>query len=132
VNFHLVPSQDPDDILAKLKKHLNERGFGDVEIKPFRSFRPIAGSAESPLGHALLRAANRVGVGSYLLPHSFEFGDKWCWLGQFLDAEGALIGVADPDRRAHFINEHISVPYYLKGIKWAAAALWEYGRQDHS
>lgn len=128
VNFHLVPDQDPDFILVQLKKHLEAHGFGDVGIKVLRTFRPIAGSAESPIGSALLRAARRVGVGSYLMPHSFEFGDKWCWLGQLLDAEGALIGVADPDRRAHFVNEHISVPYYISGIKWVAAALWEYGQ----
>lgn len=130
VNFHLVPDQDPDELLAKLKQHFQERDLGDVKIKVFRNFKPIAGSAESPLGSALLRAAKRVGVGSYLMPHSFEFGDKWCWLGQLLDAEGALIGVADPDRRAHFSDEHISVPYYMNGIKWVAAALWEYSQQN--
>lgn len=130
VNFHLVPDQDPDDILAKLTAHLAQRGLGDVHIKPFRNFRPIAGSANSPLGNALLRAARRAGVGSYLLPHSFEFGDKWCWLGQLLGVEGALIGIADPDRRAHFVDEHISVPYYMNGIKWVAAAMWEYSQEN--
>lgn len=128
VNFHLVPDQDPDDILEKLRAHLARHGLNDIEIKILRSFRPIPGAARSPLGHALLRAARRVGVGTYLMPHSFEFGDKWCWLGQLLGVEGALIGVADPDRRAHFVDEHISVPYYLNGIKWVAAALGEYSR----
>ncbi|HZQ09136.1 MAG TPA: M20/M25/M40 family metallo-hydrolase [Anaerolineae bacterium] len=130
VNFHLVPDQDPDEILELLKNHLARHHLGDVQIKVLRNFRPIAGSANSPLGHALLRAAQRVGIGSYLLPHSFEFGDKWCWLGQLLGVEGALIGVADPDRRAHFVNEHISVPYYISGIKWVAAAIWEYGQAN--
>ena len=130
VNFHLVPDQDPDFILERLKEHLESHGLSDVKIKVLRNFRAIAGSAESPLGSALLRRRQRVGVGSYLMPHSFEFGDKWCWLGQLLDAEGALIGVADPDRRAHFVDEHISVPYYINGIKWVAAALWEYAQQN--
>jgi len=126
VNFHLVPEQDPDDILAKLRHHLDRHGFGDIEIEVLRRFKPIPGSADSPLGQALLRGAGQVGVSTYLLPHSFEFGDKWCWIGQRLGVEGALIGVADPDRRAHFPNEHITVPYYLNGIKWVAATFWEY------
>ncbi len=126
VNFHLVPDQDPDDILAKLQAYLTAQGFADIEVKVLRRFAPIAGSARSPLGHALLRAAYNVKIGTYLLPHSFEFGDKWCWLGRLLGAEGAMIGVADPDRRAHFMNEHITVPYYINGIKWVAAALWEF------
>lgn len=128
VNFHLVPDQSPDDILEKLKAYLDRLGFGDVELEVFRRFGPIAGSADSAIGHAIVRAARRVGVSTYLLPHSFEFGDKWCWIGQQLGVEGALIGVADPDRRAHFPNEHITVQHYLNGIKWVAATYWEYAR----
>jgi acetylornithine deacetylase/succinyl-diaminopimelate desuccinylase-like protein len=128
VNFHLVPNQHPDDILAKLRSHLSRHGFDDVEISVFRSFAPMAGSAASPLGHAIWRAAEQVGVSTYLLPHSFEFGDKWCWLGQRLGVEGAMIGIGDPDRRAHFPNEHITTRYYLDGIRWVTTTLWEYAR----
>ncbi|MGQ0568464.1 MAG: M20/M25/M40 family metallo-hydrolase [Armatimonadota bacterium] len=126
VNFHLVPDQSPDEILGKLRAHLDGLGLGDVELEVFRKFQPIAGSADSPLGHAILRAAGHVGVSTYLLPHSFEFGDKWCWIGQRLGVEGALVGIGDPDRRAHFPNEHITVQRYLNGIKWVAAMYWEY------
>jgi acetylornithine deacetylase/succinyl-diaminopimelate desuccinylase-like protein len=129
VNFHLVPDQDPQDVLRKLRAHLDARGFGAVEIEVFREFAPMAGSAESPLGHAILRAAEHVDVSTYLMPHSFEFGDKWCWLGQRLGVEGGMIGIGDPDRRAHFQNEHITVPYYVKGTRWVAATYWEYARQ---
>lgn len=130
VNFHLVPDQDPDDILAKLRTHLDAKGFEDVTIAPpSRSFAPMGGSAESPLGEAVLRAAGSAGVGSYLLPNSFEFGDKWCVLGNILGVEGAMIGIGDPDRRAHFPNEHISVDYFIRGTKWIAAAYAEYAAE---
>jgi acetylornithine deacetylase/succinyl-diaminopimelate desuccinylase-like protein len=128
INFHLVPNQDPSDILSKLRTHLDRHGFDDVEVSVFRSFAAMAGSAASPLGLAIERAALEVGVSTYLLPHSFEFGDKWCWLGQRLGVEGGMIGIGDPDRRAHFPNEHITVPYYLNGIRWVAASYWEYAR----
>ncbi|MGH2403099.1 MAG: M20/M25/M40 family metallo-hydrolase [bacterium] len=130
VNFHLVPDQSPDIILAKLRTHLDRFGFGDVEIDVFRKFGPIAGSADSPLGRAIVRAARRVGVSTYLLPHSFEFGNKWCWLGQRLGVEGALIGIGDPDRRAHFPNEHITIRRYLNGIRWVAATYLEYAHSQ--
>ncbi len=126
INFHLVPDQDPEDILAKLHAHLDRIGFSDVEVGVFRSFAPMAGSAHSPLGLAVERAAQHVGVSTYLLPHSFEFGDKWCWLGNRLGVEGGMIGIGDPDRRAHFPNEHLTVPYFLNGIRWVAASYWEY------
>ena len=130
MNFHLVPDQDPDDILAKLTAHLRTMDWETYRSSLFGVFDRLRVPARSPLGNALLRAARRVGVGSCLLPHSFEFGDKWCWLGQLLGVEGALIGIADPDPRAHFVNEHISVPYYMNGIKWVAAAMWEYAQEN--
>jgi acetylornithine deacetylase/succinyl-diaminopimelate desuccinylase-like protein len=122
INFHLVPNQHPDDILKKLHAHLDRCGFQDVQVSVFRSFAPMAGAADSPLGRAIERAAAHVGVSTYLLPHSFEFGDKWCWLGSRLGVEGGMIGIGDPDRRAHFPNEHMTVPYYLNGIRWVAAS----------
>lgn len=129
VNFHLVPDQNPDDIFAKVRRHLDELGFGDVVMERFRSFAPIAGRPDdSPLGNALLRGADRVGVGAYLLPDSYELGDKWCCLGQRLGVEGALVGIGDPDRCAHMPNEHITIDYFVRGIKWVAASYWEYAQ----
>lgn len=128
INFHLVPHQDPDDILVKLERHLQKHGLGDVQIKVFRKYQPIAGSAAAPIGQAVVRAAEQVGIRSYLIPYSFELGYAWSGLGRQLGVDGALVGVADPDRRAHFPNEHISVKYYLDGIKWMAATYLEYGR----
>ena len=127
VNFHLVPHQDPADILAKLKAHLAQHGLEDVEIAVYRQHAPIAGSADSAIGQALVRAAGAAGVRSYLMPYSFELGYAWSGLGRQLGVDGALIGIADPDRRAHFANENISLDYYLRGIKWIAAAYGEYG-----
>jgi hypothetical protein len=39
-----------------------------------------------------------------------------------------MIGIGDPDRRAHFPNEHMTVRRYINGIKWIAASYWEYAR----
>ncbi len=32
IDFRLVPEQDPDDIFAKLRAHLDAQGFADVEL----------------------------------------------------------------------------------------------------
>ena len=32
VGFRLVPNQDPKDMHAKLRRHLDAKGFGDIEI----------------------------------------------------------------------------------------------------
>jgi acetylornithine deacetylase/succinyl-diaminopimelate desuccinylase-like protein len=41
VDFRLVPDQQPDEILELLKKHLNRRGFTDIEVEQ-------VGDSESP------------------------------------------------------------------------------------
>ena len=82
INFHLVPNQSPDDVLAKLRAHLDRAGFTDIEISAAPSLPPIAGASYSRLCHALLRGARHANVSTYLLPHSFELGDKWCWIGR--------------------------------------------------
>ena len=62
-----------------------------------------------------------------LLPHSFEFGDKWVSLGRDLGGmDAALIGIADPDRRAHMPDENLSLASYRTGIKWVAGIYREY------
>jgi acetylornithine deacetylase/succinyl-diaminopimelate desuccinylase-like protein len=40
VDFRLVPDQDPDDIHAKLRRHLDAGGFGVVEIEVLGAERP--------------------------------------------------------------------------------------------
>src|SRR5207249_3715068 len=40
MDFRLVPDQDPDDILAKLRRHLDSHGFGDIEIQTLGGERP--------------------------------------------------------------------------------------------
>jgi acetylornithine deacetylase/succinyl-diaminopimelate desuccinylase-like protein len=123
VNFHLVPNQRGDDILDKLKQHLAKHGFDDIMLRVDRLGDPFAGSARSPIGNAVVRASRQAGFNSYLMPHSFEL---WGEIGQRLGLDQALFGIGDPDRKAHFANEHISLHNYLNGIKWIAALYGEY------
>lgn len=127
INFHLVADQHPDDILAKVRRHLDALGFDDIEIEVFRNLAPITAPPESlALGEALLRAARAAEVPAYLLRETFELGWKWCGLGRQLGVEAATFGVGNADRRAHFPDEHITVEYFIRGTKWVAASLLEY------
>jgi acetylornithine deacetylase/succinyl-diaminopimelate desuccinylase-like protein len=38
LDLRLVPNQKPDDIARKLRRHLDEQGFGDIEISPTQHF----------------------------------------------------------------------------------------------
>jgi hypothetical protein len=39
-----------------------------------------------------------------------------------------LTGFAQPDCNLHAPDESIDLAYYIKGVKYAAAIMWEYGR----
>jgi acetylornithine deacetylase/succinyl-diaminopimelate desuccinylase-like protein len=41
MDFRLVPDQDPNDILEKLKTHLKAQGFEDVQIKKLGEAEPV-------------------------------------------------------------------------------------------
>jgi len=41
MDFRLVPDQDPNDILEKLKAHLKTQGFEDVQIKKLSEAQPV-------------------------------------------------------------------------------------------
>jgi len=41
MDFRLVPDQDPNDILKKLKAHLKAQGFEDVQIKKLGEAEPV-------------------------------------------------------------------------------------------
>ncbi|MEZ4863822.1 MAG: M20/M25/M40 family metallo-hydrolase [Caldilineaceae bacterium] len=48
MDFRLVPNQRPDDILAKLKAHLETQGFGDVQVTKLGSGDPVVTPLEGP------------------------------------------------------------------------------------
>jgi len=41
MDFRLVPNQDPNDILRKLKAHLKSQGFEDVQVKKLGKAEPV-------------------------------------------------------------------------------------------
>ena len=49
MDFRLVPDQDPDDILAKLRAHLLAAGYQDVEVNALGSAEPVVTPIDHPL-----------------------------------------------------------------------------------
>ena len=49
MDFRLVPDQDPDDILAKLRAHLLTEGFDDVEVRSLGGAVPVVTPIDHPL-----------------------------------------------------------------------------------
>ena len=57
IDFRLVPEQDPQDILAKLKTHLKAEGYDDISVTVFGSAEPVVTPIDEPLVQRMIRIA---------------------------------------------------------------------------
>ena len=53
IDFRLVPNQDPDDILAKLRSHLDEQGYSDISITTFGKAEPVVTPMHEPFARRI-------------------------------------------------------------------------------
>jgi len=56
MDFRLVPEQNPDDILEKLKSHLKAQGFEDVQVKKLGGAEPVV----TPLDGAFVQRIRQI------------------------------------------------------------------------
>lgn len=54
LDSRLVPNQDPDSQLALIRRHLDEQGFGDIEVRKLSGYPPAQSSIEAPLVRAAI------------------------------------------------------------------------------
>ncbi len=123
MDFRLVPDQDPDDIFAKLQRHLREQGFEDVEVRRLSGERP----ARTPISHPLVGLAREVlrevyGKEPVVVPSMAGTGPLY----PFAHGLGMPVfdfGVGYPDSRIHAPDENVRVEDFLRGAKAVAALL---------
>jgi acetylornithine deacetylase/succinyl-diaminopimelate desuccinylase-like protein len=56
MDFRLVPDQDPDDILAKLRAHLEAEGYDDVKVTQLGSAEPVV----TPIDHPFVQRISAI------------------------------------------------------------------------
>jgi acetylornithine deacetylase/succinyl-diaminopimelate desuccinylase-like protein len=127
IDFRLVPDQDPETILALLRRHLVNEGFDDVEVVELEGERPAQSSLETPLLDALIRSARRIyGVDPRVLPRMAATGpmEQLCQRYGVPAIGGA--GVGHLGSRTHAPDENIRLADFVLGIKHVAALLAEF------
>ena len=60
MDFRLVPNQDPQDILCKLRKHLADHGFGDLHLEVLGAEPPGVTDPSSPIVRLTAEVAEEV------------------------------------------------------------------------
>ena len=123
VDFRLVPEQDPDDLLKKLRKHLDDNGFADVEMK-LESMEPAARTSyRHPFAQSAMAAAEKtygrkpiVELGSPGTGPLYLFTRKY-------NMPSVDIGVSATDGGIHAPNENLKLENLRKGMIWIAETM---------
>jgi len=127
MDFRLVPDQDPDDILAKLRRHLDSHGFADIELKTLGGERPARTPVTDPLV-AVMREAIRDAYGSepFIVPAMAGTGPLYPFVA-ILGLPTADCGIGYPDAHIHAPDENIRIEDFLRGTKAIAALIGRFG-----
>lgn len=128
LDMRLPPLIDPAKAIDKLKRHLVEHGFGHIEViirgarpsRPTRSASRKTSARRSSGPRPPSLASRRSSTAS--APKARSSSTSGC-----LPCSPALpspTATCTPD-------ESIDLEHYIKGIKYAAAIMWEYGQMEH-
>ena len=128
LDMRLPPLIDPEKAVERLRNHLIDKGFGHIEVNVKGGIPepPYKISVKEDISQAIITAAELV------------FGEPPVVNG--VSAEGTILkhvwmptvltGFAQPDCNLHAPDESIDLEHYIKGIKYAAAIMWEYGQME--
>lgn len=125
LDFRLVMDQDPVDIFNKLRKHLDDSGFEDIELIERGFIEPSRTDADAPFARIVAEAAREVlDREPSLWPTGDASGRTTHWIATRIGIQSAGTGIGPPDWRGHAANEFMLVPYFVNGIKYAVR-IWD-------
>lgn len=124
IDFRLVPNQDPDDILAKLRMHLQKEGYSDISITTFAHAEPVM----TPIDHPFVQRIAAIAQTFAGKPPSITpiGGGTLPFLGPLRRYVG-VPGLATPGNPvywangAHAPNEHIRLADLTKAVQFNCA-----------
>ncbi|MBU4226501.1 MAG: M20/M25/M40 family metallo-hydrolase, partial [Chloroflexi bacterium] len=106
VDFRLVPDQTPEEILARLRAHLDAEGFEDVQIEYLGGEAPARTDPDDPFIELVVETAREVyGAPMQLVPLVGGSGPNAPFIHD-LGLPVATAGLGYPDTRAHAPNEN--------------------------
>lgn len=118
-DIRLVPNMSPKDVVAKLRKHLDRHGFGDVEIYDIRSYP----AARTPHTHPYVGMAagiSRELWGMEPIVHPTTAASGPMYLFTEIAPCVSAGGVGHPQSNAHAPNESVYLKDYVDGTKYIA------------
>jgi acetylornithine deacetylase/succinyl-diaminopimelate desuccinylase-like protein len=123
IDFRLVINQTPEEIVGKLRAHLNAEGFDDVQIDFLGGGRPARTDPDDPFIKLVTATAREVyGSEPLIWPMIGGSGPNYLFT-HHLGVPIATLGVGYPGSRAHAPDENLRVDDFVRGVKHMARVL---------
>jgi acetylornithine deacetylase/succinyl-diaminopimelate desuccinylase-like protein len=127
LDLRLVPDQDPEEVVTKVRRHLTKRGFDDIEVTKHSMEHPVRSPIDSDIGRATIAAAERVFDASPAVSPMFIGTGPMYPIAKTLGIPTVSpAGVCRPDSNIHAPNENCRVEDFLKIVEYTGAYLDEF------
>ena len=120
VDFRLVPNQSAEQLLGKLKQHLIDQGFGDIEVIQHGGYDAARVDPDAPFVQMVADTAWDVYDRPVSLHPSSGGSGPMASFVKHLGMPIANVGIAHPDTNAHAPNERVLIEEFKRGIKQTA------------
>jgi acetylornithine deacetylase/succinyl-diaminopimelate desuccinylase-like protein len=128
VDFRLVPDQDPQDIYEKLRKHLDDEGFADVEIALRGKMWPAKSPGDDPFVKLTAETAEAVyGKPSVITPLVGGSSPIYAFAKPLGGIPVVTAGIGYWNNRTHAPDEHVRLEDFVKGAKHIARIIDGFG-----
>jgi acetylornithine deacetylase/succinyl-diaminopimelate desuccinylase-like protein len=124
LDFRLIPNQDPHDVLAKLRRHLDLNGFEKVEIEWADGEKPVRSDPQSAIGKATADCVRELHGEPVIWPFMQATGPMHPVVADLGIPTVMPVGVGRPDNRIHAPNENIRIDDYLNTVR-LMCRVWE-------
>ena len=128
VDMRLVPDQDPHEIFALLRQHLDNEGFTDIEAILLGPEKPAKTPLDAPIARVVVDAYRELyGQEPVVSPTSAGSG-PWYELCAKFGIDACTAGVGHAKSQAHAPNENIYLADFILGIKHICLVMDRFAR----
>jgi acetylornithine deacetylase/succinyl-diaminopimelate desuccinylase-like protein len=129
IDFRLVPNLTPEITLDLLRKHLDKRGFTDIEITWLGGYRPEISDVHAPMVKAAVNAGQAIFGEEPVIDLLSPGSGPMYTLSSFIGGVPVVCaGIAHADTRIHSPNENSKLQNYYDGMRYIGALLNEFGQ----
>lgn len=127
MDVRLVPNQKADDILGKIRRHLDLHGFYEIKIQAFSNYDPMRTALTADVVQAAIRTMEKMGVQYAIWPTLIASAPR-SWYSKVAGIKHAINFGLGMSGNNHSQNEYCTVNGIRETEKYYAAFLYEYAK----